>query len=403
MKKNNNYSNGEKKTIPSIITELKKCDSYSRSSKFYDKVIKSKKIREIMKTMGLLKISGYSEFKIFTKNKKKKEEIPFSTKKIEDFLIREDQLEKEKEIIKKEKFKNTIIKKLHKMTELNIEHYKMNHQFLPPSIGTYNPNYDSIYKKTKGAIIMESHKEKKENIIKNRSGNNIIKNLSLNNTNNKKLYSTISSRHLYTEEKEKEKEKDRDKNRNIFSYNTNYKNKYPPIFRNKNNYTNYNAKTINSFSSNRKNHFKSRIKKILLKNDNKNNSISSINNKSNSSIKKIGENKIDIFNKTRTYTLENNIENIKNKKDNLLKNKNQNNNKNLSYKSIFIKPSMPSIGYYNPKYDIINTNIPKISFLYHNNKNKKDDISYKKNLLRKVITKYNTDRDYEVIKVLNDK
>ena len=101
--------------------------------------------------------------------------------------------------------------------------------------------------------------------------------------------------------------------------------------------------------------------------------------------------------------MENNIENIKNKKDNLLKNKNQNNNKNLSYKSIFIKPSMPSIGYYNPKYDIINTNIPKISFLYHNNKNKKDDISYKKNLLRKVITKYNTDRDYEVIKVLNDK
>ena len=275
------------------------------------------------------------------------------------------------------------------MTELNIENHKKNHQYLSPSIGTYNPNYNSIYKKTKGVIIKDDTKEK---FIKNKSGNNIIQNLSLNSTNNKKLYSTISSRHLYTEE-----ERDKNKNRNVLSYNTNYQNKYPLIFRNKNDLINYNVTTINSFSTNKKKHLKSRIKKMLLKNEfdiKNNNSISSINNKSNSSIKKIVDNNIDIFNKTRTY--DNNNENINNKKNNL-----KNKTENLSYKSIFIKPDMPSIGYYNPKYDIINANIPKISFLYHNNK--KDEILFKKNLLRRVITKYHIDTDYQVVKSLNDK
>ena len=387
MKNNNEDSNELKNIIPNVIAELKKCDSYSRSSKFYDKVIKPKKIREILKTMGFLKINGFSEFKIFNKNKIKKDEVPFNINKIKDYLEREEKLEKEKEIIKKLKFQNTIRKKLQKMTELNIENHKKNHQYLSPSIGTYNPNYNSIYKKTKGVIIKD---DAKENLIKNKSGNNIFKNLSLTRTNNKKLYSTISSRHLYTEEK-----RDKKRKRNVLSYNT----KYPLIFRNKNDLINYNTTIINSFSTNKKKHLKSRIKKILLQNEidnKKNNSISSINNKSNSSIKKIGDNNIDIFNKTRTYTIDHNNENVKNKNNNL-----NNKTQNLSYKSIFIKPSMPSIGYYNPKYDIINANTPKISFLYHNNN--KDEISFKKNLLRRVITKYHIDTDYEVIKTLNDK
>ena len=79
-----------KNIIPNIITELKKNDSYSRSSKFYDKVIKPKKIREILKTMGFLKINGFSEFKIFNKNKIKKDEVPFNIKKIKDYLLREE-------------------------------------------------------------------------------------------------------------------------------------------------------------------------------------------------------------------------------------------------------------------------------------------------------------------------
>ena len=47
------------------------------------------------------------------------------------------------------------------MTELNIEQHKIKHQYNPPSIGTYNPNYDSIYKKAKATIILENHEDKR--------------------------------------------------------------------------------------------------------------------------------------------------------------------------------------------------------------------------------------------------
>ena len=403
-------NNRQQKTLPNIVNELKKCDSYSRSSKFYDKVIKSKKIREIMKTMGLIKIKGFSEFKVFGNNTKKKEPKPFNIQKIKNFLLKEELNEKEKEVIKQQKLNNTIFKKLHRMTELNIEQHKIKHQYNPPSIGTYNPNYDSIYKKAKATIILENHEDKRnkrDKFVKNNSGVNVLKKLSLNNIDNTKKFSTISNIKDYTEEK--------GKNNSILHFNKKYKSKYPIIFRNKNEFKNFNTISISPISS-RKNKIKTIFNKKIInieyenknKNNTSNDSIKNNNdnlNKSNSSLKNTGNNNIDIFNKTRTYYIDSYIgnKNKKNIKSNLLSRNTNNNNskKNLSYKTIFIKPSMPSIGYYNPKYEFIKETIPKISFLYHSNK--KDDLSYKKNLLRKEITKYNINTEYQIITSLNNK
>ena len=165
MKKKDELSKEQQIPLKNIINELKKCDSYSRASKFYDKSIKSKKIKNLMKAMGLIKYSEFSEINLFNKIKKKKDIIPFSIEKVHDFLLKEEQEEKQKEIIKREKLNNTVIKKLHQMTELNINHYKYKHPHLPPCIGTYTSNYDSIYKKTKEAIITNNNKDKKDNII----------------------------------------------------------------------------------------------------------------------------------------------------------------------------------------------------------------------------------------------
>ena len=118
MKKKDELSQKQQIPLKNIINELKKCDTYSRASKFYDKSIKSKKIRNLMKAMGLIKFTEFSEVNLFNKIKKKKDTIPFNITKVHDYLIREEQEEKEKEIIKREKLNNTIIKKLHQMTEL---------------------------------------------------------------------------------------------------------------------------------------------------------------------------------------------------------------------------------------------------------------------------------------------
>ena len=60
---------------------------------------------------------------------------------------------------------------------------------------------------------------------------------------------------------------------------------------------------------------------------------------------------------------------------------------------------MPSIGYYNPNYDFIKENMPKICFYYNI---RKYVFSHKKNLFRKEITKYNINREYEIMKTLNN-
>ena len=81
------------------------------------------------------------------------------------------------------------------MTELSIQEHNRKYSYLPPDIGTYNPKYDSIYKKTKATIISGINKDSKENIIKNKSDLNIAKTLSFNNlNNNSKLYSTIEAK-----------------------------------------------------------------------------------------------------------------------------------------------------------------------------------------------------------------
>ena len=400
-------NNRQQKSLPNIVNELKKCDSYSRSSKFYDKLIKSKKIREIMKTMGLIKFKGFPEFNVFGKNTKKKEPKPFNIQKIKKFLLKEEVDEKEKEIIKQQKLNNTIFKKLHRMTQLNIEQHKIKHQYNPPSIGTYNPNYDSIYKKTKATIFMEDHEDKrnkKDKFVKNNSGVNVLQKLSLNNIDKAKKFSNISNIKDYSEEK--------GKNISILNNSKNYKSKYPIIFRNKKEFKNFNTISISQISS-RKNKIETISNKNILKaeserkNNTSNNSIKNNNdnlNSSNSSLKNTGTNNIDIFNKTRTYYIDSYLGNKNKKKikSNLLSRNNYNNSKkNLSYKTIFIKPSIPSIGYYNPKYEFIKETIPKISFLYHSNK--KDDLSYKKNLLRKKINKYNVNSEYQIITSLNNK
>ena len=398
MRKNKIFnSKKEKKSLTNIIIELKKCDSYSRASKFYDKVIKSKKIKEMMKTLGLIKIKGFSEFKLFNKSIKTKEEIPFNIKKIEEYLLKEEQEKIQKEIDRQEKLKNTVAKKLHKMTELNIERNKMKHQYLSPSIGTYNPNYDAIYKKPKATIFFEKIKDNSNNLnnsIKNKSGVNIMKNLSLKNINNNKQFSTISTRNpdypILTERK---------KNLSIFSYNT--KEKFDNSFNIKN-------KNFNTISNSPIFSKRLKFKKNIFINEFENNKSSiSIKNTSdinNSSIKKIWNNNIDIFSKTRPYNIDSYLDNKKIKKFNNLTSRNNeklNKEKHLSLKTIFIKPTMPCIGYYNPNYDSIKANIPKISFLEHNIK--KDDKNYKKYLLRKIITNYYVEPDYQIIKSLNNK
>ena len=110
MKKKDEFSKENQIPLKNIINELKKCDSYSRASKFYDKSIKSKKIKNLMKAMGLIKYAEFSEIHSFNKIKKKKDIIPFSIKKVHDFLKKEEKEEKQKEIIKKEKLNNTVIK-----------------------------------------------------------------------------------------------------------------------------------------------------------------------------------------------------------------------------------------------------------------------------------------------------
>ena len=417
MEENDEYYKEQKKTLNSILYELKRCNTYSRASKFYDKTIKSKKIREIMKTMGLIKINGFSDINLFNKEKKKKEEIAFNIKKIQDYLIRAEQEEKQKEIIKREKLNNTTIKKLNQMTQLNIKQYKEKHPYLPPSIGTYNPNYNSIYKKTKAAFISEKINEKKDNIIKNKSGFNIFKTLSLNHLNNSndKKYATIETKNInhliFIEKKEK------DKNRSIFSYKTKYPNQYPIISRNKNNTISLNSLSNSNISSKKVFKIIPKIKTNFLIKESENIQNSSINSFKNNSgfyTKQMNSpkntfesNKIDIFNKTKTYNIDTYFgnksyvsknKNLKTSSNNLSKRK-----KNLSHKTLYIKPSMPSIGYYNPNYDFIKESIPKISFLYHNINEQNDNLSYKKNLLRKIIIKYNTVTEYQVIKDLNKK
>ena len=248
------------------------------------------------------------------------------------------------------------------MTELNINHYKYKHPHLPPCIGTYTPNYDSIYKKTKAAIITDYNKDKKDKIIKNRSRVNIMKTLSLynlDNTNNNKKYSTIETTKI---KKYKFSErKDKDKKISIFSYKSKNKNQYPLLNRNKSKNLFLNTISNSPTSSNKKYKIKSRIKNNLNKEFDKENSISFNNsgtfyNQSNSSKKNLNLGST----------------NQKDKKYNLLCRTNSNSriikSNNLSLKTIFIKPSIPSIGYYHPKYDYIKENIPKISFLSHNYK-----------------------------------
>ena len=412
MNKKNDYHNEEKrsqeKALHSIIQELKKCDTYSRASKYYNKSIKSRKIRDIMKTMGLIKINGFSEIQLLNKEKKK-EIMPFSIKKVKDFLRNEEKQERKKEIIKKEKFNNTIIKKIQKMTELNIQHYKNKHIYLSPDIGTYNPNYDSIYKKTKTAIITENNTDKKENNIKkNNRESNIIKSLSYYNINNN------NSEHFLTIQTKSRKKnliltdrKEKNENKKIFSYNYKFKSKYP-LINNNNDFIKFNTLTTNhNSSSSLKKNIKKKNKRDILNKNNNSISFNKDKNKVNfyhntNSPKKLLEiNNSDIFNKTKTYNdsyLKINNK-IKNNRNNNIINANK---KHLSHKTIFIKPTIPSIGYYEPKYDFIKSSLPKISFLYHNNNNyNKNNFAYKKNLLRKTILKYNMFTDYQVITDLN--
>lgn len=397
MKKKDELDKEQQIPLKNIINELKRCDTYSRASKFYDKSIKSKKIKNLMKAMGLIKYTEFSEINLYNnKINKKKDIIPFSIKKIHNFLLKEAQEEKQKEIIKKEKLNNTTIKKLHQLTELNINHYKYKHPHLPPCIGTYTPNYNSIYKKTKASIITDN---RKDNIIKNKSGLNIMKTLSLNNLDDKKnnkKYSTLETIKIKKSKITERKEKD--KNINIFSYKSKNKNQYPLLNKNKSKNLFLNTISDSPTSSNKKYKIKSRIKNNLINefDKEKNNSISFNNsgtyyNQSNSSKKN--------SNLGSTYKKQNN--------KNLINRTNSNSNskkiksRNISLKTIFIKPSIPSIGYYHPKYDYIKENIPKISFLSHNNK--KDNITYKKNLLRKIITNYNIYKEYQLIQDLNNK
>ena len=402
----------EQKYLPNIVNELKKCDSYSRTSKFYDKTIKSKKIREIMKTMGAIKINTFSEFKVYQKDKRIVDSKPFNIQKIKNYLLKVDKDEKEKEIIKQKKLNNTVFKKLYRMTVLNIENNKKKHKYETPSLGTYNPNYDAIYKKPKATIIVDNKKDsiektiktnKKYKIFKNKSGINVIKNLYINNidNDNTKKFSTISSIKDMRDEKRKDTI-----NSLLFTYKEKLKGKFPKVYRNKDENQNFNTINIFPLSTGRKK--TNKIKSIINKNNlntqyerqykTSSNSIKNLHDnltRSNSSTK----NNIDIFNKTRTYYIDSYLESRK--KPNIInKNNSKNKKKNFSHKVLFIKPEMPSIGYYNPNYDFIKENVPKICFLYHNMK--KDDFSYKKNLLRKEITKYNINREYEIVKTLNN-
>ena len=401
-KKNCYYKQQQQKNLPSIIIELKKCDSYSRPSKFYDKTIKSKKIREMMKTMGLIKIKGFSELKMFHKSIKRKEEIPFDINKVKEYLLKEEQEKIQKEIDKQEKLNNTVAKKLHKMTELNIEQLKNKHQYLSPSIGTYNPNYDAIYKKPKATIFFEKRKDNSNNLnnlVRNKSGFNMMKNLSLTNINNSKQFSTISSRNIdhpiLTERKTNIK------NYSIFSYNIKEKNENP-LSKDQN--KNYNTISNIPFSFKKykvkKNIF---IKEFENKNNNSTNSIKNNSDSSYSFVKQNSNNNLDIFSKTRPKNIDSYLGHKNAQRNNLASRNNEklNKDKNLTLKTLYIKPELPCIGYYNPKYDIIKANIPKISFLYHNIK--KDDKNYKKYLLRKIMTNYNVEPDYQIIKSLNNK
>ena len=373
----------QQKSLPNILYELKKCDSYSRSSKFYDKNIKSKKIREIMKTMGFIKCKHFSELELFYKTKKK-EMIPFNSRKVKEYLLREEEKIKERNLIKQEILNNKPIKKLYRMTVLNIEDYKSKHPNKSPSIGTYNPNYDSIYKKSKATLIFAAKESNKNGVRYNLSSKDIIK--------NKTLLPINKAQTFINEYKNKDKGNNSSSIKR-FSYNDN-KNKDKKD--NSNKFGNINFNTISNTSS--------RIKLASIKrnisSENKNESMNSNSNKN--TLKNINKN-IDIFNKTRTYEpfYENKSKSRNPKLLQLLSRNDKERKKIMSHKTIFIKPTIPSIGYYHPNYDFIKENIPKISFYNHNDE--KDPFAYKKNLLRKIVSKYDVNEEYQVIKSLNSK
>jgi hypothetical protein len=333
-----------------------------------------------MKTMGFIKCKQFSEFELFYKNKKK-EMIPFNSQKVKEYLLREEEKIKERNFIKQELLNNKPIKRLYRMTVLNIEDYKSKHPNKSPSIGTYNPNYDSIYKKSKATTIFASKENNKNGVICNLSSKDIFKNKALSPINktqtfineykNKSNNSSIKT-YFYNDNKDKDK-KD-----------------------NTNKFGNINFNTI----SNTSHRIKLKSLKRNISAENKNESMNTNSNKNN--IKHINKN-VDIFNKTRTYEpfYQNKSKGIKPKLLHLLSRNDKVRKKIMSHKTIFIKPTIPSIGYYHPNYDFIKENIPKISFYNHNDE--KDPFACKKNLLRKVVSKYDVNEEYQVIKSLNSK
>ena len=49
-----------------------------------------------MKVMGLIKINEFSEVQLLNKEKKKKNHISFSIKKVKDYLLKKEQEERQK-------------------------------------------------------------------------------------------------------------------------------------------------------------------------------------------------------------------------------------------------------------------------------------------------------------------
>lgn len=393
------YRKRENARSINLLNELKECQNFSKNSKIYTKLFLNKKIDEVIRHIANIKNIETPEMQSDNKPQKKppKIKMPFNISKFKKYLDAETaKLNSKinyKKIMREKYEKSSAIKKIRDMTKINVENYRLLHPEIPPTIGSYSPNYDAIYKKPQVTIFHE-----KGNLDTNLFLNNNIKRSRLKTENlmprsNKNFFNTdISNENVKYKKK-------------LLSQISVSSIQYPSIVTNyitkqKNN--DYNYKTINPNNYTNSNKFIHPLATETISNKSfNNNSINSISN-TNRRIQRI--NKILQQNKNKSDL--NSTENIyiNNKNKNLNKTHKKLIEKEHSLKKIasaIDKPSPPSIGFYSPKYDYVKETIPKISFDKHTNK--KEGSSYKKYLLRKIMTKYDVDENYELIKTLNNK
>ena len=320
----------------------------------------------------------------------------FDIKKIKQFLLKQDEIEKYKKNKPSrylEKYKNSLIGHIQDKTKERIQKYK--DYTAKRSMVQLNPNYDYLKKRILSTIIKKEptsiklRKIKFDKTASNISNKSDITSISNNFSNN--------SSFLFNDSK-----------------NTSYINDISFI-----NYLNGESterSMINNFNNNMSaididKVFQKKIEKIINNNEegdekenNKGESYLRL-NKTGSVLLNIKENLLNAGSKLTPVHINDN----KNTERKFLTQRKFNKNNsyilNKSYGEKMVRKNINEIGIppvsreYNPNYDYIKENIPSINF--SQKILSKNNINYKKNLLRKIMVKYNVNKEYELFQNLN--